>query len=329
MGDVRRARLRTVGALVCALTMSAAVVVAGPTAAPAQAACLVGVTTASNTTVSSSSRLVATSFAKARLVRVTRKMAKARGRVHRKYVVTATATTTLGITACVAGLQVPVNVSTSRTVASEQWASGDQVRVGHGRNRRAIARGSALEAANAQAQQGGDARGREQASTASYVDALAQGVAQGLLPAADTYQSAVTHAWSVVANDLRASSGKPPVRFVSGFAPLASDWARTVHGDFGTRLGNGKAHDPGFYGDLNVGGCTGGYTAGEIIAQVPQYDDPWRTATAARDAWLGSPGHRAILLDGRYTLGGLGIQTGANRVTLVGRFRTGACAGVA
>ena len=329
MGDVRRARLRAVGALVCALTMSAAAVVAGPTAAPAQASCLVGVTTASNTTVSSSSQLVATNYATARLLRVTRKMAKARGRVHRKYAVTATATTTLTITACVAGLQVPVNVSTTRNVASEQWTAGDQVRVAYGRNRRAVARGAALGAANAQAQQNGDARGREQASTASYVNALVQGVVQGLLPSAATYQSAVAQAWSSVANDVRANSGKQPVRFVGAFAPLASEWARTIHGDYGARIANGTAHDGSFYGDLNVGGCTGGYYAGEIIAQVWQYDDPWRTATAARDAWLGSPSHRAVLLDGRYTLGGLGIQTGSNRVTMVGRFRTGACAGVA
>jgi uncharacterized protein YkwD len=329
MGDVRRARLRAVGTLICALTMSAAAVVAGPTAAPAQAACLVGVTTSSNTTVSSSSQLVATNYARARLVRVTRKMAKARGRVHRKYVVTATATTTLGVTACVAGLQVPVTVSTSRTVASEQWAWGDQVRVGYGPTRRAVARGAALEAATSQAHQGGDARGREQASTASYVGALVQGVLQGLLPSASTYQSAVARAWTTVANDVRANHGKQPVRFVGAFTPLATDWARTIHGDYVTRLGNGTVHDRSFYGDLNVGGCTGGYTAGEIIAQVWEYDDPWRTAVAARDAWLNSPSHRAVLLDGRYTLGGLGIQSGSNRVTMVGRFRTGACTGVA
>jgi len=313
--------------LVLGLTGGLMAAVSGLGAAPAEAAtCRVGVQAKTSTRYSTTSPLSRTDYRTARIVERHARRAKAVGKVHQRFAVEAVATTTLTITTCVLGLEVPVSVSGKRRVRSPQWAYGSRAAWGYGGDRITEAKARAKRLATAQARSRATAQGRRMARSAAHGTALLRAVGQGLLPANATYTDAVEQAWLTLANDVRVNRGLRRMRAKQAFEPRASHWARTVHGDYLERYQNGTIHDAGFMGDLAVNGCGTSFTGGEVIAQMWQYDDPWRTAMLVRNSWLKSPSHRAVLLDRRFTLTGVGVHTANKWVTFVGRYRNGSCA---
>jgi uncharacterized protein YkwD len=317
---------RIVGATAVSVAAAMMSVLPGATTAPASAACLVSVIPSVSSLAGQSAQLAAIDYSNARVVAQSRRKARARGRANLLFNVTATVTTTITLDTCLLGLSLPVSLSETRTVSQSRWASSVQDRLGYGARRRIDARNNARDAASAQAQAIAVAGVVEQARAAAYDAALGTAVARGLLSSADGYRAAVVSDWAALANQTRTARGLGPVRFVQAFNPLATDWAQTIHSSYDSRMINGTIHDAGFWRDLTLGGCTGGFRSGEIIAQVWRSGDPRRAAKDALDAWMASPSHRAILLDGRYTMSGIGIEVSGDWITLVGRFRDGSCA---
>lgn len=327
MGGVVRARLRVLAAgTVAGLVVGVLPAVAGLGASPASAACVVGVKAQTATRYSGTAAVAATAFRTARVVEQYPNRARAVGRARHRFVVDAVATTTLTVTTCVLGVEVPVSVSAKRRVRSSQWAFGKASRWGWGADRLHEARVRAMRAATAQARARATHQGRALARSAAHGSALVKAVIGGLLPSNAAYTDAVEQAWLTLANDVRINRGLRRVRPRRVFEPLAADWARTVHGSYMDRWSSGTIHDAGFMRDLSVNGCSGSFTGGEVIAQMWRYDDPWRAALLIRNSWLKSPSHRAVLLDRRFTLAGVGGHTSGNWVTLVGRYRNGWCA---
>lgn len=327
MGGTRRARLRALatGAVV-GLVVAVLPAVTGVGASPASAACLVGVKAQTATRDSSTATISATAFRTARVVEQYPNRARAVGRARHRFTVVAVATTTLTVTTCVLGLEVPVSVSAQRRVRSQQWALGRASRWGYGGDRLREAKVKAVRGATSQARTRATRQGRALARSAAHGSALVKAVLGGLLPANATYTDAVEQAWLTLANDVRLNRGLRGVRGRGVFEPLAADWARTVHHTYMDRWSSGTIHDAGFMRDLAVNGCSGYFTGGEVIAQMWRYDDPWKAALLIRNSWLKSPSHRAVLLDRRFTLAGVGGHTAGNWVTLVGRYRNGTCA---
>jgi uncharacterized protein YkwD len=322
---VVRAR-RFVGATVAVVAAAVVVVVPGMGMAPASASgCVVRVIPSVTTTNSTSSSLAATNYRTASVLWADSQTAKARGRADQKFAVAATATSKITLDACLLGLSIPLTVSATRTVNTARWAAGSEDRLGYGSDRSTEAKAKALAAASAEARKIALSRVVAQARSAAYSAALSSASLQGLLGSTVGYRSAVISQWAALANAARTSRGLAPVRFVNAFTPLATDWATTVHSSYDSRLVNDTIHDPGFFRDLAISGCSSSFDSGEIIAQLWRSGDPRLVAKDALDAWLGSPTHREILLDRHYTLSGIGIAVGGDWVTLVGRFRTGTC----
>lgn len=316
---------RFVGATVAAVAAAVVVVVPGMGMAPASAACLVRVIPAVATLNSSSAVVTATEYRTAKLLWSDSRKAKARGRANHKFTVVATVTSKITIDACLLGLALPTSVSATRKFTQARWAAGTEDRLGYGSDRRSEAKTLAAAAAAAEARTIAISKVVAQARAAAYSDALSKASLLGLLSGAEGYRSAVVSHWSSMANTARSSRGLAPVRFVNAFNPLATDWANTVHSTYDSRMRNGTIHDAGFYRDLGLSGCSSSFSSGEIIAQLWRSGDPRRVAQDALEAWLGSSSHRAILLDGRYSMSGIGIAVGSDWVTLVGRFRNGSC----
>jgi uncharacterized protein YkwD len=321
---VLRAR-RFVGATVAALAAAAVVIVPGAAMTPASAACLVGIIPSVSTVNSSSASLAATDYRTAGVLWETSEKAKARGRANEKFNVAATVTTTIKLDACLLGLSLPISISATRTVNQARWALGVEDRYGYGGDRRYESKTNARGAASSEARALAVSRVVAQARAAAYDAALVTANVRGLLDSAAGYRAAVMSEWAALANQARAARGLAPVRFVRAFEPLATDWAHTVHWTYDSRVRNGTIHDTGFWRDLTLSGCSSSFRSGEIIAQLWRSGDPRRVARDALDSWMGSPTHRAILLDGRYSMSGIGIYVSGDWVTMVGRFRNGSC----
>lgn len=321
---VLRAR-RFVGATVASVAAAVVVVLPGAMTTPASAACVVSLIPSVSSVNSSSVSLAATDYRTAAVLSQTSTSAKARGRASQKFNVAATVTTTIRLDACLLGISLPLSLSATRTVNQARWASGVEDRLGYGGDRRYEAKTKARAAASNEARAVAVSRTVEQARAAAYDAALVSATSQGLLSSAEGYRATVMSEWAALANQTRTSRGLAPVRFVQAFSPLATDWAQTIHSTYDSRVRNGTVHDSGFWRDLTLGGCTSSFSSGEIIAQVWRSGDPRRAAKDALDAWMGSSTHRAILLDGRYSMSGIGIYVSGDWVTLVGRFRNGSC----
>ncbi|RJS46159.1 CAP domain-containing protein [Nocardioides cavernaquae] len=316
---------RFVGATVAAVAAAVVVVLPGAVSAPASAACLVGLIPSVSTVNSGTAALAATDYRTASILSQSGSTAKARGRANQKFTVAATVTTTIKLDACLLGLSLPISLSATRTVKQARWASGVEDRLGYGGDRRYEAKTKARTAASNEARATALSRVVAQARAAAYDAALVTATLQGLLSSAEGYRAMVMSEWSALANQARASRGLAPVRFVQAFSPLATDWARTIHSTYDSRLRNGTVHDTGFWKDLTLSGCSSGFRSGEIIAQLWRSGDPRRVAKDALDSWLASSSHRAILLDSRYSMSGIGVYVSGDWVTMVGRFRNGSC----
>lgn len=327
MGGTRCARLRALATgTVVGLVVGVIPAVTGVGASPAAAACVVGVDAKTVNRYSSTATISATASRASRVVEQYPDRARAVGRARHRFAVDAVATTTLTVTTCALGLEVPVRVSAKRRVRSQQWAFGRASRWGYGGDRLHEAKVKGKRAATRQARARATRQGRDLARSAAHGSALVKAVVGGLLPSNAAYTDAVEQAWLTLANDVRINRGLRPARARRVFEPLAADWARTVHSTYMDRWSSGTIHDAGFMRDLSVSGCSGSFTGGEVIAQMWRYDDPWQTAILIRNSWLKSPSHRAVLLDRRFTLAGAGGHTVGSWVTLVGRYRNGSCA---
>lgn len=325
-GNPRRQLRALVSVTALALTGGLMVVGAGLGASPAEAAtCVVSVQPKTITRYTSTSALSRTAYRTATVVRRYSSKAQAVGRARHRFTVDAVATTTLTVTTCVLGLEVPVEVSARRQIRSPQWAAGRRAAWGYGADRITEAKSKAMRRASAQARVRATSQGRRMARSAAHAKALVKAVDLGLLPGNAAYTDAVEQAWLTLANDVRVNRKLPRVRTKKVFEPLAADWARTVHDDYLARYQNGTIHDTGFMKDLAVSGCSSSFIGGEVIAQMYRYDDPWRSAILVRNSWLKSPSHRAVLLDRRFKLAGAGGYTSGSWVTLVGRYRSGSC----
>jgi uncharacterized protein YkwD len=110
------------------------------------------------------------------------------------------------------------------------------------------------------------------------------------------------HGVELTINELRAEHGCEPLRVHAGLARAASRLARTL-------LADGELdHDAGTpFGDRLEQAAPAAHMWGETLAfgsgDAAQPD-------AIVESWMRSPEHRAIVLDCRFTLIGIGIATG-------------------
>jgi uncharacterized protein YkwD len=110
------------------------------------------------------------------------------------------------------------------------------------------------------------------------------------------------HEVEVAINEVRADHGCGPVRTHAGLARAASRLSRTL-------LGDGELdHDAGTpFGDRLKQAAPAAHMWGENLA-FGNGDDARPEAIV--EAWMTSPEHRAIMLDCRFSLVGVGIATG-------------------
>jgi uncharacterized protein YkwD len=113
-------------------------------------------------------------------------------------------------------------------------------------------------------------------------------------------------------NQDRAASGLAPLNWDSGLADLAQRHANDIAGTqslWHTDLG----------GLINAPFMAGWRSLGENLVMVPAGVDAW----SAEDLWMGSPPHRANILNGGFNYVGVGVTTdGAGRMWMVALFGT-------
>ena len=111
-------------------------------------------------------------------------------------------------------------------------------------------------------------------------------------------------------NEFRVAQGQHALLFNSQLQDVAQAWAEQMAADVagGASLDTAFRHNP----DLTAQIPAGWQFAGENIAYNYGFDSPFETLV---NQWKNSPGHRANMLDSRWTAFGVGVFTDADGAT--------------